>query len=192
MTKMSLNVGLKNISDGASSSRMQDNMFRVTVVAFEDRCNLNCGLRFAELLKQNSLFNVNFVNEPFPKGFLNLQGRNFFDFIDQGTKIIEANRSDIVVWGYEENGKIRLNFQTGNQYVIPNNLHFSLLDSLFIPLSFFSNPESFPASLMLLISGIIIAAINPVTNEQKQNKPKLLDTVIKLLAEDTSPKDMSR
>lgn len=189
---MSLNVGLKNISDGASSSRMQDNMFRVTVVAFEDRCNLNCGLRFAELLKQNSLFNVNFVNEPFPKGFLNLQGRNFFDFIDQGTKIIEANRSDIVVWGYEENGKIRLNFQTGNQYVIPNNLHFSLLDSLFIPLSFFSNPESFPASLMLLISGIIIAAINPVTNEQKQNKPKLLDTVIKLLAEDTSPKDMSR
>lgn len=189
---MPADVSLRNIYNANFRSQEQIGMFRVTVVAFEDRCNLNCGLRFAELLKQNTLFDVNFLNEPFPKGFLNLQGRNFFDFIDQGTRITETNHSDIVVWGYEENGKIRLNFQTANQYIISDDLHFSLLDSLFVPLSYFSNPGSFPASLMLLISGIIIASINPVTNEQKQNKPKLLQHIIKLLAEDTSPKDMSR
>ncbi|MBR1600552.1 MAG: hypothetical protein IJ677_03135, partial [Alphaproteobacteria bacterium] len=170
----------------------QNDMFRITVVSFEDRCNLNCGLRFAELLKKNRLFKVDFLNEPFPKGFLNLQGRNFFDFIDQGAKIIETYHSDIVIWGYEENGKIRINFQTAKQYAVPDNLHFSLLDSLFIPLNYFSNTESFPESLMLLIYGIIIAAINPITNEQKQNKPELLNNIITLLSENSSPKDLSR
>ena len=50
-----------------------EGLFRITVVAFEDKCNLNCGLQFAELLKRNRLFDVNFFNEPFSKSFLNLQ-----------------------------------------------------------------------------------------------------------------------
>ncbi|MBP1532039.1 MAG: hypothetical protein ILA52_00870, partial [Alphaproteobacteria bacterium] len=124
--------------------------------------------------------------------FLNLQGRNFFDFIDQGNQILSSTKSDIVIWGYEENAKIRLNFQIANQYVIPNKLSFSLLDGLFVPLNYFSAPDSFSESLLLLIYGIIIAAINPTTNEQKLNKPKLLQNIIQLLAQDTSQKDVTR
>ena len=190
---MSFNACLSNIRKFLSAPATDDQtgIFKVTVVEFEDRCNLNCGLRFAELLKSNNLFDVVFCRDSFPKGFLNLQGRNFFDFIDQGKRILEENHSDILIWGYEESGKIRLNFQTSSQYIIPNDLSFSLLDSLFIPLNYFSNPESFSASLMLLIHGIIISAINPVTNVQKQNKPLLLNNIIKLLAQDNSPKDIS-
>jgi len=138
------------------------------------------------------LFEVNFCNEIFPKGFLNLQGRNFFDFIDQGNRILAENNSDIVIWGYEESGKIRLNFQTPSQYVIPNELSFSLLDGLFVPLSYFADVSKFSASLLLMIYGIIVAAITPVTNEQKQHKPGILKEIIQLLSADTSPKDLSR
>lgn len=191
---MSLNDCLDNIRNfiNAPASSAPDDIFRVTVVAFEDRCNLNCGMRFAELLKRNPMFGVDFFGEPFPKAFLNLQGRNFFDFIDQGKRILETNHSDIVIWGYEENGKIRLNFQTSTQYVIPNDLPFSLLDSVFVPLNYFSDTDRFPSSLLLLIYGIIVAAINPVTNEQKQNQPRILAEIVKLLAADTSQKDISR
>ena len=176
----------------APQKEQRKGMFRVTIVPFEDKCNINCGRRFAEILGKNPLFEVSYYNEAFPKGFLNLQGRNFFDFIDQGNRILEKEHSDVLVWGYEENGKIRLNFQTEAQYVIPNELSFSLLDSLFVPLSYFTDTNNFSPSLLLMIYGVITAAVKPVTNEQLKGKPKILNDIVRLLAEDTSPKDISR
>jgi len=167
-------------------------MFRVTVVAFEDRCNINCGRVLAELLGQSDLFEVQFFDEIFPKGFLNLQGRNFFDFIDCGTRILSSTKSDILIWGYEENGKIRLNFQVENQYFIPNELAFSLLDSLFVPLNYFTKRENFSESFLLLIYGIVVAAIKPTSAEQIKNQPRLLKEIIALLAADVSQKNFSR
>ena len=192
---MPFNTCLENIRRFlfASTENMNDCIFRVTVVAFEDKCNINCGRRFADILKNNPLFEVNFFDEAFPKGFLNLQGRNFFDFIDRGNKILSSTHSDILVWGYEENGKIRLNFQIADPYVVPNSeLSYSLLDSLFIPLSYLTTSGGFSESVLLVICGIIIAAIKPVTNDQIRRKPQLLKSIIELLATDTSPKDISR
>lgn len=191
---MPLNNCLEKIRTfiSAPQKERRNGMFRVTVVPFEDKCNINCGKRFAELLSTNPLFEVNYCNETFPKGFLNLQGRNFFDFIDQGNRILEKEHSDVLIWGYEESGKIRLNFQTETQYVIPNELSFSLLDSLFIPLNYFTDTNNFSPSLLLIIYGIITAAVKPVTNEQIKGKPKVLNDIVRLLAEDTSPKDISR
>ena len=191
---MALNNCLENIRHflSATPKETPQSMFRVTVVAFEDKCNLNCGRRFADILQKNPLFDVNFFTETFPKGFLNLQGRNFFDFIDQGNRILSSTHSDILIWGYEENAKIRLNFQIADQYLINDGLSYSLLDSLFVPLNFFTSPETFSESLLLVICGIIVAAIPPVTNDQKNNRDKLLTDIIHLLASDTSPKEISR
>lgn len=191
---MAFSPSLLNICNFLPSSapKEKNGLFRVTVVAFEDKCNLNCGLRFAELLKRSNLFEVTFFNEPFAKSFLNLQSRNFFDFIDRGNKILTSTQADILIWGYEEDGKIRLNFQVENQYVIPNSLSFSLLDSLFIPLNYLTDTKNFSESVLLLIYGIIVAAITPVTNEQKQRQPQILQELITLLSNDSSPKDISR
>lgn len=191
---MPLNISLDNIRKFLNLPRTEttESIFRVTVIAFEDKCNMNCGRRFAEILKHNPLFDVNFFDESFPKGFLNLQGRNFFDFIDRGNKILSSTHSDVLVWGYEENGKIRLNFQIADPYVVPNrDLSYSLLDSLFIPLNYLTTAGNFSESVLLVICGIIIAAIRPVTNDQKNNKQQLLKSIIELLAADTSPKDIS-
>lgn len=191
---MSFSPNLLNICNllAPQKKKEETGLFRVTVVAFEDKCSLNCGLRFAELLKQSNLFSVTFFNEPFAKSFLNLQSRNFFDFIDRGNKILSSTGADIVIWGYEEDGKIRLNFQVDNQYVIPNSLSFSLLDSLFIPLNYLTDTNNFSESLLLLIYGIIVAAITPVTNEQRRRQPKVLSELIALLSADKSPKDIQK
>lgn len=190
---MSLNACINNIRKFLNTPAADEyaGMFRITVAEFEDRSNLNCGLRFAELLKRNRLFDVKFCDENFSKTFLNLQGRNFFDFTDQGKRILEQFHSDILIWGYEENGKIRLNFQTPAQY-IPSDVFFSMLDSLFVPLKYFSDTENFSASMMLLIHGVIISAITPVTNVQKQSRRDLLGDIINLLSKDNAPKDLSR
>lgn len=185
-------MSLAQIFKPTASAPQLEGLFRVAVVAFEDKCSLNCGWRFAELLHRNALFDVHFFNEPFPKSFLNLQGRNFFDFIDRGNKILQSTHADIVIWGYEEEGKIRLNFQVKNQYVVPNSMSFSLLDSLFVPLSYFTDADNFSESVLMLIFGIITAAIIPVTNDQKQHQPKILQELIEVLSSDSSPKDISR
>lgn len=185
---------LKHLKNLLSFQQKQntEKLFRVTVVAFEDKCNINCGLHLAEILQQNQLFDVRFFNEPFSKSFLNLQSRNFFDFIDRGSRILDKTQSDILIWGYEEDGKVRLNFQIKDQYIIPNNLSFSLLDSLFVPLSYFVNPENFSRSFLMLINAAVIAAIKPVTNDQKHLKPRVLYELIKLLSQDSAPKDIAR
>ena len=191
---MPFNDCLNNIRKFIRSPQQNDKegIFKITVVAFEDRCNTNCGKVLVDLLKQSNLFTVQFFDEMFPKGFLNLQGRNFFDFIDCGTRILSSSKSDILIWGYEENGKIRLNFQVANQYIIPNALSFSLLDSLYVPLNYFTECEKFSESLLLLIYGIVIAAIIPSTDAQIKNQPHLLKEIISLLSSDVSQKDISR
>jgi len=191
---MPFSQSLLNISNlfGSAKKNVTEGLFRVTIVNFEEKSAINCGLRFAELLKRNGVFEITFFNEEFSKNFLNLQSRNFFDFIDRGNKILTNTEADILIWGYEEEGKIRLNFQTNKQYAIPDNLSFSLMDSLFVPLNYFTSPDNFSESMLLLIYGVIIAAIPPVTNDQKYYKPKLLQDVISLLAADNSQKDIPR
>ena len=68
---MPLNDCLEKIRNFISAPQKQQSkgMFRVTVVPFEDKCSINCGKRFAELLSTNPLFEVNYCNETFPKGF---------------------------------------------------------------------------------------------------------------------------
>lgn len=182
---------IKNLF-GAKEKNPYEGLFKVAVIDFASTNDLSYGKHFAEILKQNPMFEVEFCDEQFSKSFLNFQGRNFFDFIDKGNKILRRTHSDVVIWGYEEYGKIRLNFQTSNQYNIPNSPTFSLLDSLFLPLNYLLEVKNFPSALELLISGIIVAGTTPVTNLQKENQAKILSDIIKKLAKNTTPKDISR
>ena len=191
---MPLSSCLNNIRNFINGPKKDETvgLFQITVAAFEEKSGLNCAKHFAQMLSKNKLFSVKFFDEPFPKGFLNLQGRFFYDFIDCGQKILNSSHSDIIIWGYEENAKIRLNFQVANQYDLEENNKFSLLDNLYVPLSFFTNTDNFSESMLLLIYGIIIAAIKPITLNQQRHKPLLLADIISLLSQDTSPKDLSR
>ena len=105
---------------------------------------------------------------------------------------MERTHSDILIWGYEEDGKIRLNFQVKNQYTFPNQFSFSLLDSLFLPLSYFTDTNTFAAPIFYLISGIIIAAIVPITEEQKKHRQQILKRLVAYLADNSVPRDISR
>lgn len=183
---------LKKIFSAGKEKSPYDKLFKVAVVDFLCSNDLNYADNFCKTLKQNPMFEVAIVKDDFPKGFLQFQGRNFFEFIDKGNKVLRQTHSDIVIWGYEEYGKIRLNFQTPNQYNIPNEPNFSLLDSLFLPLNYFTDAKNFPPAIAMIVAGIIVAGTTPVTNLQKKYQAQILSDIIKKLAEDSSPKDISR
>lgn len=151
---------------------------KIVVVEFVEYGNYGFGLAMTRLLQKNPSFNVRYFDEPFNKSFLNLQGRNFFDLVDAGNMILQKLNADVIVWGYQENENIRLNFQTANAYSDWDNVSSSILESLFVPAEYFEHINFFPEMLANLITGIIAASISEQRIDLRHLKQKLLKGVI--------------
>jgi hypothetical protein len=151
---------------------------KVIVVEFAEYGNYGFGSGLARLLEKNPNFSVRYFDEPFDKTFLNLQGRNFFDLVDAGNTILQRLNADVVVWGYQENENIRLNFQTANAYSDWENVSCSILESLFVPAEHFEHINFFPEILENLITGLIAASISEQRIDLRHLKQKLLKNVI--------------
>ena len=151
---------------------------KIVVVEFVEYGNYGFGLAMTRLLQKNPSFNVRYFDEPFNKSFLTLQGRNFFDLVDAGNMILQKLNADVIVWGYQENENIRLNFQTANAYSDCDNVSSSILESLFVPAEYFEHINFFPEMLANLITGIIAASISEQRIDLRHLKQKLLKGVI--------------
>lgn len=151
---------------------------KVVVVEFSEYGNYGFGKKFSQLLGKNQNFNVRYFDEPFDKTFLNLQGRNFFDMVDAGNTILQKLNADVVVWGYQENEYIRLNFQTANAYSDWENVSCSILESFFVAAEYFEHINFFPEVLENMIIGLIAASISEQRIDLRHLKQKLLKYVI--------------
>lgn len=165
--------------------------FKVVVVEFAESVESSAGEILAAMLQQQDYLQVEYFNEPFAKTFLNLEGRTFFDFIDKGQAIIERTKADVVIWGYREGEKIRLNFQTPFQYEKDNVSFVSPLDSLFLPASLFDDATTFPLSLFNLVLGAIVSCVNAGNKQTLIQQRYLLKKIIKVLSGDSSAKNMA-
>lgn len=166
--------------------------FRVVVVEFADNVEGNCGELVTQFLRRCEGLSVTYFNEPFNKTFLNLESRTLFDLLDKGQDILDKTSADVLVWGCRENDKIRLNFQTALQYETSGNSFVSLLDSLYLPAAVFEDSGlAFPPSLITLIYGAIISALNQTSKTQQIQKRYLLKKIIAKLSADSSAKSLS-
>ena len=151
---------------------------KIVVVEFAEYGNYEFGRKFSHLLEKNPNFNVHYFDEPFDKTFLNLQGRNFFDMIDAGNTLLQKLNADVVIWGYQENEYIRLNFQTANAYSDWDHVSCSILESFFVAAEYFEHIHFFPEVLENLITGLIASAISEQRIDLRHLKQKLLKSVI--------------
>lgn len=164
--------------------------FKVLVIEFSENVESSSGEALTALLRTQNYLTVNYFNEPFNKSFLNLEGRSFFDFIDKGQTILDKTGADVLIWGYRENDKIRLNFQTPSQYEKSNTSFISLLDSLYLPASLFDVPQNFPVSVLNLITGAVVSSLNAPDKQTSVSQKYLLKRIIRKLSEDNSAKNM--
>ena len=164
----------------ASAKRMLPKVetLKVVVVEFAEYGNYGFAKGLVRLLQKNQYFNVFYFDESFDKTFLNLQGRNFFDLADTGNMILQKLNADVVIWGYQENEFIRLNFQTANAYSDWDNVSCSVLESLFISAEHFECINFFPEVLENLITGLIASSISEQRIDLRHLKQKLLKNVI--------------
>ncbi len=164
--------------------------FKVAVIEFAENVESNNGELVARLLKNQEGLSVHYFDEPFNKSFLNLESRSFFDLIDKGQAILDRTGADVLVWGYREADRIRLNFQTGLQYEKEDSAFVSLLDSLFLPAAVFEQ-GTFPLSIVNLIYGAVVSSLNTPTKQLKIQKRYLLKKIIARLSSDNSAKNLS-
>ena len=165
--------------------------FKVVVIEFSDNVESHSGEIITRKLQQQAGLNVVYFDDPFSKHFLNLDSRTLFDLIDKGQEIIDRTHADVLIWGYREGEKIRINFQNGKQYEKDDNAFISLIDSFYIPAHMAENGEDFPSALSNLIYGACISAINPTNKEAQIQKKYLLKKVINILSRDNSAKTLS-
>ena len=90
--------------------------FKIVIVEFSDNVEGRSGEIITQLLNQKEGINVSYYDDPFPKNFLSLESRTIFDLIDRGQTLLDKTQADVLVWGYRDGDKIRLNFQTEQQY----------------------------------------------------------------------------
>lgn len=164
-------------------------VFKVKVIEFSDNVEGNSGEIIARQLSSKEGLEVSYFDEPFNKTFLNLESRTLFDLIDKGQTILDKTGADVLVWGCREGNRIRLNFQTMNQYEDEELAFVSLMDSLYIP----ARPETgkYPEALINLIYGGILSAINASNAQIKIYKHYLLKKNIDYLSKDNSAKSLS-
>lgn len=165
--------------------------FKVVVIEFSDNVESRSGEIIAKKLQQQEGLEVSYFDDPFPKNFLNLDNRTLFDLIDRGLNIIDHTHADVLIWGYREGDKIRINFQNAKQYEKDDNAFISLMDSFYIPADLSSSEVDFPTALNNLIYGGVISAINPHNKETQIQKKFLLKKIINSLSKDNSAKSLS-
>ena len=164
--------------------------FKVVVIEFADNVESNSGEVIAKLLSSRPGLKVSYYDEAFSKNFLNLESRTLFDLIDKGQDIIDKTGADILIWGYREGNKIRLNFQSDKQYETDANSFLSLMDSLYIPANML-NDDTFPSAVVNLIYGAVICSLKSFTKETNIQKRYLLKKIIDKLSGDNSAKALS-
>ena len=164
----------KKSSKEKSKTNQDLQKIKLVIVSFEDNCLTNSGKILSQYLSSNTLLSVAYYDENLNKSFLDLQSRNFFDLTDTGNQILKKTNSDILIWGYREDKKIRLNFQTKNQYENKYLPFFSLLNSLYLPLEDFQQ-KKLTDSILNLIFAAILAIYN-----KADYLPVLQQTVAKI------------
>ncbi len=165
--------------------------FKIVVIEFADNVESSGGEIIARLLQSKPYLEVSYFSEPFSKSFLTLDSRSLFDFIDKGQSLLEKLRADVLLWGYREGERIRLNFQTARQYDNADGSVISMLDSLYIPAALLQEDALFPQAVGNLIYGALISAVNVMTPESRIQRRYLLKKIIDSLSSDNSAKTLS-
>lgn len=164
--------------------------FKVVVVEFSDNVEGNSGEIITNILNTKEGISATYYDDPFPKRFLNLESKTLFDLIDRGQSLLDKTKADVLIWGYREGDKIRLNFQTEKQYEKEDTAFVSLLDSLYIPADSISQ-FGLPHAISDLIYGAVVSSLNTFSKEKKIHKKYLLKKIINKLSKDDSAKMLS-
>lgn len=172
--------------ENLAEKQKNEKFLRVVITSFTDDCAVNSAEALLKVLKQCPFFDVVYDNSAYNPEILSLESRNFYDLVDKGRVILKRSKAQVLVWGYKKDNLLRLNFQTPRQYEKTEPPSFSLLESLYLPFSYFQE-SSLPAQMARLICAGIISAAD---DDAYPYKKKRLEQLMRLIEQDRPPADL--
>ncbi len=158
--------------------------FRIVVADFYDNISSRGALNLARALDSCEGIEASAYIENFDHSFLNLESRNIFDLIDTGQSILRQNSAEVIIWGYRDNERIRLNFQNYHQYQDGGNSFISLMDSFYLPAASLDEDNAqISQELLLLLYGTVVSAVNNPSREYQIYKKYLLKKIVHRLSQ---------
>ena len=155
---------------------------RVVITGSDENATLPFQIVAKETLSQFPWFEIQTQSEQTFENFLDLNNKNFFDFLDSGLKILKKYQADILIRLYQKGNNVRLNFQTPDMYLTDKPPFLSLLSGLYLPISYFRHPP-LPAEISTLIAGTLLSL-----NLKKDEQYKLfLQNLVDILSKNRPP-----
>lgn len=159
---------------------------RVVVTSFYDDSPQSCAEVTCRVLSSCAALDVVYDNSAYNPEILSLESRNFYDLVDKGRIILKRSKAQVLIWGYRVKDMLRLNFQTPRQYEKTEPPSFSLLESLYLPISYFQT-EPFPRQAVQVLCAAVISAAD---EDAYPIKRTYLEQLIGLIENEKSPANM--
>lgn len=176
---------------GLFNAENNNHQFKVTIIEFNDVSDSQRSLNLSYILKNFSDIETEYYDDPFSRPDLDFEGDNFFNVRETGQLILEKTEADVLIWGYREGEKIRLNFQNDYLWDANDNNFINLFDSIYVPANSLDNIQDFPDALANMIFAAIICAINPRSQKSAEKRKYILNKIIKELSNDNPAKNIS-
>ena len=152
--------------------------FKVIVADFYDSTTNNGAINLAAVLNLCEGIDATAYTQNFDHSFLNLESRNIFDLIDTGNSILSQNKADVIIWGYRDKDRVRLNFQAQYQYEDKGNSFISLMDCFYLPAEVLNDdPHKISTELILLLYGAVVSTVNSPEREMQIYRKYLLKKI---------------
>jgi hypothetical protein len=176
---------------GLLDNENNNHKFKVTIVEFNDVADSKRSLNLSYILKDFPDLITEYYDDPFSRPDLEFEGENFFNVRETGQLILEKTEADVLIWGFREDDKIRLNLQNDYLWDASDNNFINLFDSIYIPAKLLNNIQDFPSSIANMLYGAILCATNPRNQKSLNKRNYILDKIIKKLANDNPAKNIS-
>ncbi len=159
---------------------------KVLIAPFVDNCAINGAQALCHHLNIFPFIKAEYQETPFEPEILILDGRRFYDLFEKGRSLLKRAKADVLIWGLREENMIRLNFQTLRQYEKTTQPCFSLLQGLYLPVSYFQE-DNLPQSVMDLLAAVLLTASENLTSAEQKT---LLTEVVSRLEEAAPPSEI--
>ena len=129
---------------------------RVVLMGQHESITVDLKKIFTESFQKYPFFAITTEDNFLGEDFLNSNNKNFFDFYDNGIKIIKKHHADVLICFYPSGTNIRFHFLTPNTYLQENPPFFSTLFALYLPISYFQM-QNLPSQIGNLIASTCVA-----------------------------------
>ena len=157
---------------------------RIVVTAFADSMRKNTGKIIFDMLQKKQLLDVAYYADNLPAESMIINSKNLLEISDFGSKVFRKIPADVIIVGHQEKDKICLNFITYGEYEDLSEKSWRVFDCIYLPLSFFEQPQELEKTVINMIVGTILLCKRNITAEAKARQKNMLKNLIKFFEND--------